>query len=332
MGEPDFWDEPERARKLIASITASRSVVGEWDRLASELDDLGVLVELAEEEGDEATASEAVDMAARLDREVEACELKSFLSGEYDHHGAIVEINAGAGGTESQDWAAMLLRLYRRWAERREFKTEIIESQEGQEAGLKSVLMEVSGSFAYGYLRQEIGVHRLVRISPFDAQKRRHTSFASVMVLPRLDDDVTVEIEPDDLKIDTYRASGAGGQHVNKTESAIRITHLPTNTVVTCQSERSQHRNRESAMKILQARLTVLRMEEENQKRDALAGEKKKIEWGSQIRSYTLQPYTLVKDHRTNAETGNVQAVMDGDIDMFIDAALRESREREVGS
>jgi peptide chain release factor 2 len=323
MGEPGFWDDPARAQQAIGELKTPRAIVAEYDGLVAELSDAEVLVELSAEEDDAAAAAESATAVEALARRVASFELKSVLSGEHDAMGAILQINAGAGGTESQDWAEMLLRMYERWAEREGFATEIVDYQEGQEAGIKSASMEVTGDFAYGYLRSEIGVHRLVRISPFDAQSRRHTSFASVMVLPLLDDDVTVvEIRPEELKVDTYRASGAGGQHVNKTESAIRITHLPTGVVVSCQSERSQHRNRDSAMRMLRSRLAMLRVEEEDRKRRELAGEKKKIEWSSQIRSYVFQPYTLVKDHRTNHEKGDVHAVMDGAIAEFIDAFL----------
>ncbi len=323
MGEATFWDDRAAAESAIAALKHSRAIVSDWTTLERDLSDTEVLVQLATEEDDADTAREAAEATRALDAKLDAFELRSLLSGEYDSHGAILEINAGAGGTESQDWAKMLLRMYTRWAERSGYAMEVIDLQEGQEAGIKGVTAEIEGDFVYGYLKSEIGVHRLVRISPFDAQKRRHTSFASVMVLPAMESDGEVEISPDDLKVDTYRASGAGGQHVNKTESAIRITHLPTGIVVTCQSERSQHRNRDSAMRILSARLAMRRLEEEQEKRASLAGEKKKIEWSNQIRSYVFQPYLLVKDHRTSHETGNVQAVMDGDIDGFIDAFLR---------
>lgn len=330
MAASGFWEDRAAAEKVVVEAKIARSVVTEWESLARAASDVSVLLELSEEESDEAAFREADESAASLAQRLDAFELKSLLSGEYDSYGAILQINAGAGGTESQDWSEMLLRLYQRWTERRGYGTEILDLQEGQEAGIKSVSMEIKGEYAYGYLRSEIGVHRLVRISPFDAQKRRHTSFASVMVLPLLADTGDVEIAPDDLKIDTFRASGAGGQHVNKTESAIRITHVPTGITVSCQSERSQHRNRDSAMRILRSRLAIQKASEEEKKREELAGEKRKIEWSNQIRSYTFQPYTLVKDHRTNAEVGDVQAVMDGDIDPFIDAFLVARREGKV--
>jgi peptide chain release factor 2 len=254
-------------------------------------------------------------------------ELRSFLSNEEDSKNAILSIHPGAGGTESQDWASMLLRMYLRWAEAHGFATETMDYQDGEEAGIKSATLEIKGDFAYGFLKAESGVHRLVRISPFDANKRRHTSFASVFVYPETDEDINIEINPDDLKIDTFRASGAGGQHVNKTSSAVRITHEPTGIVVQCQSERSQHKNRESALKVLKARLYQRAIEEERAKLANIEASKKKIEWGSQIRSYVFQPYTLVKDHRTNYETSNVDRVMDGDIDSFIQAYLAHREE-----
>jgi peptide chain release factor 2 len=331
MGAAGFWDDPETARQAIARVKATRALVETWDALDRELGDAEVLLQLASEENDSIAAAEAAAAARQIAEKVASFELTSLLSGEHDAMGAIVQINPGAGGTESQDWAAMLLRMYSRWAERMEFTSEIVDLQEGQEAGIKSATLEIHGDYAYGYLRSEVGVHRLVRISPFDAQRRRHTSFASVTVMPVLEDVKDVEIAPEDLRIDTYRASGAGGQHVNKTESAVRITHLPTGTVVTCQSERSQHRNRDSAMTILRSRLLMQRMEEEERKRNELVGEKKPIEWANQIRSYVFQPYTLVKDHRTGCERSDVQAVMDGEIGPFVDAYLRRDPRRGDG-
>jgi peptide chain release factor 2 len=264
------------------------------------------------------------DVAKKLDE----FEFRSFLSDEEDSQEAILSIHPGAGGTESQDWASMLLRMYLRWAERHGFATDIMDYQFGEEAGIKSATVEIKGPYAYGYLKSESGVHRLVRISPFDSNKRRHTSFASVFVFPETGEDINIEINPDDLKIDTFRASGAGGQHVNKTSSAVRITHIPTGIVVQCQSERSQHKNRESAMKVLKARLYQKALEEERAKMAVMEATKKKIEWGSQIRSYVFQPYTLVKDHRTDYETSNVNVVMDGEIDSFIHAFLSHKDER----
>jgi peptide chain release factor 2 len=277
---------------------------------------------MATEEDDESVLAEASAEAGKLAKDVDSFEFRSLLSGEDDPSDALLTIHAGAGGTESCDWAEMLLRMYTRWIEQRGFQFETLDYTAGDEAGVKSVTLEVRGDYAYGYLKAEIGVHRLVRISPFDANKRRHTSFASVFVLPEVESDVEVEIDDDDLRVDTYRASGAGGQHVNKTSSAVRITHEPTGVVVQCQSERSQIKNRESAMKVLRARLYQLAKEEEEAKKAEYAKDKKKIEWGSQIRSYVFQPYQMVKDHRTNVETSNVQAVMDGDIDRFIEGFL----------
>lgn len=288
-------------------------------------EDLQVLAELAREEGDETAAAEAAAGLEELAELVERLETQFLLNGPDDARGALLEIHPGAGGTESQDWAQMLLRMYSRYLERHEMGFEVIDLQDGEEAGIKSAVLEIDHAFAYGYLKSESGVHRLVRISPFDASARRHTSFASVFVFPLVDEDVQVEINEADLRVDTFRASGAGGQHVNKTSSAIRIVHLPTGITVQCQTERSQHRNRDSAMKMLRARLYMRALEEERKKREAIENEKKDIAWGSQIRSYVLQPYTKVKDHRTDAETGNTTAFLDGDIDAFIDAYLRRT-------
>jgi peptide chain release factor 2 len=277
---------------------------------------------LSQTDGDEAMRQEIGSHAASLAKRLDEFEFQSFLSNEEDAQDAILAIHPGAGGTESQDWANMLLRMYLRWAEKQGFQTDMMDYQSGDEAGIKSATVEIKGPHAYGYLKSESGVHRLVRISPFDANKRRHTSFASVFVYPETDEDINIEVKTDDLKVDTFRASGAGGQHVNKTSSAVRITHIPTGIVVQCQTERSQHKNRESAMKVLRARLYQKALEEERAKMATIEASKKKIEWGSQIRSYVFQPYTLVKDHRTEYETSNVNAVMDGDIDGFIHAFL----------
>ena len=286
-------------------------------------EDLAVLAELASEEEDGEAIKEVDSGLTELASRLEKLDFQFLLSGEDDHRGAILEIHPGAGGTESQDWAQMLLRMYSRYLERSSMPYKTIDLQDGEEAGIKSAALEIDQPFAYGYLKSESGVHRLVRISPFDAQKRRHTSFASVFVYPLVEDEVEVEINPAELRIDTFRAQGAGGQHVNKTDSAIRIVHEPTNITVQCQSERSQHRNRESAMKMLRAKLYLMAMEEKKKEREAIENEKMEIAWGSQIRSYVLQPYTKVKDHRTEHETGNSVAVLDGDIDGFIDAYLR---------
>ncbi len=287
-----------------------------------------MLLELSGEEGGETMLEDAEGSLRALAEKLDNIELTTTLSGETDKNDAILTINPGAGGTESQDWAQILMRMYMRWAEKSGFKVEIIEYMAGDEAGIKSVTMTISGQYAYGYLKGEAGVHRLVRISPFDANKRRHTSFTAVLVYPEVSEDIEIEVKDDDIRIDTYRASGAGGQHVNKTDSAVRITHFPTNTVVSCQNERSQLKNRATAMKILKAKLFTLKQKEQEDKMDEMIGEKKEIAWGSQIRSYTLQPYQLIKDHRTGFETGNVNAVLDGDLDNFIKEYLLFRKEK----
>ncbi len=294
----------------------------QWQTLTTELEDVEVLEELSLEEEDEAALNEAKAKLSEIETKIEDLEFKRILGEPEDSSNAIVSINAGAGGTEAQDWADMLLRMYLRYAERSGFQTEIVEYQEGDEAGLKSATFLVKGDYAFGYLKSESGVHRLVRISPFDSNKRRHTSFASVFVSPEIDDSIEVDIEEKDLRIDTYRASGAGGQHVNKTDSAIRITHAPTGIVVSCQNERSQRQNKETAMKILRARLYELEREKQREKIDELNSTKKEIGWGSQIRSYVLHPYRMIKDHRTDFETGNVDPVLDGDLAEFIKSYL----------
>jgi peptide chain release factor 2 len=286
-------------------------------------EELQLLAEMAAEEEDAETVAEVTTGVADLEKAVEKIDFQFLLSGEADERGAVLEIHPGAGGTESQDWAQMLLRMYTRYIEASGWKYQTLDLQAGEEAGIKSAVLEIDVPFAFGYLKSESGVHRLVRISPFDAQKRRHTSFASVFVYPLVEDDISVEIDPGDLRIDTYRAQGAGGQHVNKTDSAIRITHEPTGIVVSCQSERSQHRNRESAMTMLKAKMYARLMAEKQRERDAVEAEKMEAAWGSQIRSYVLQPYTKVKDHRTDHETGNATGALDGDLDGFIDAYLR---------
>ncbi len=280
---------------------------------------------MAEEEGDSDLLTEIEEDLVRLMENLEAIEFQRMLSGDHDAGNAIVTVHSGAGGTESQDWAEMLLRMYLRWCEKKGYKTEILDYQEGDEAGIKSVTFTASGEYPYGYLKAEIGVHRLVRISPFDSNKRRHTSFASVFVLPEIEEDLEVEIDESDLRIDTYRASGAGGQHVNKTDSAIRITHLPSGEVVQCQNERSQHKNKATAMKLLKAKLYALKIKEQEEKMDEINADKKDIGWGSQIRSYVMHPYRMVKDLRTGVETGNVNAVMDGDLDRFMVGYLKRS-------
>ena len=314
------------AQKTTREISELKRIIKRWQGVHALYEDVVVLVELVDEGEDEDLAGELEAGLSRLQREVDQLELESLLSGEYDASNAILTIHPGAGGTESQDWAAMLWRMYTRWAEDRGYSVEILDYQAGDEAGIKDVTLLIRGLYAYGYLKSEKGVHRLVRISPFDSSGRRHTSFSSVEVLPEIEDDLTVEINPDDLRIDTYRSSGAGGQHVNKTDSAVRIPHLPTGIVVQCQSERSQHANRESAMKILRARLMERQLAEQRAKLESIKGEQQEIAWGSQIRSYVFCPYTMVKDHRTNVEVGNVEAVMDGHLDPFIEAYLKMKR------
>jgi len=304
--------------------TLLQKLVEDYDAVDSGLEDAAILIELGEEAEDEQALKEVREALPDLEKRIGQMEFARMLSGEHDASNAIVSINAGAGGTEAQDWAEILLRMYLRWCERKGFKAEITEYQPGDEAGAKGVTFTVAGAYAYGYLKAEKGIHRLVRISPFDSNARRHTSFCSVFVFPELSDDVDIEIQEKDLKVDTYRASGAGGQHVNKTDSAIRITHIPTGIVVSCQNQRSQHKNRSTAMKQLKARLYELEMEKKENQTEALAGEKKEIAWGSQIRSYVLHPYRMVKDHRTGHEVGNADAVLDGDLDGFIEAYLMQ--------
>jgi len=323
MSSADFWDDQELAQKVMSEVSSLKDVIESIGVLDLKYEDIEVLLELALEEDEEELIKDVEKGLRELKKEFSSFELQLLLSEPYDKNNAILEIHPGAGGTESQDWAEMLLRMYTRWAEKRNYKVEILDYLAGEEAGVKSVTLLIKGHNAYGYLRAEKGVHRLVRISPFDASGRRHTSFSSVDVLPELDDDIDIEIRTEDLKIDTYRASGAGGQHINTTDSAVRITHLPTNTVVTCQTERSQIKNRERAMKILKARLYELQIKQQEKELAELRGEQKEIGWGSQIRSYVFHPYSMVKDHRTNSEVGNVNAVMDGEIDLFIDAYLR---------
>ena len=323
MSEPGFWDRPDDARRTVAALKHAKRTVDDWSARQGALEHLGGLLELAEGESDEALLADLSQELEGVETRIADLELRSLLSGEHDALGALIIIHPGAGGTESQDWADMLLRMYLRWAERHGFPTRVLDLQPGDEAGIKDATVEIDGEYAYGHLKGESGVHRLVRISPYDAAKRRHTSFASVHVTPMVDDTITVDIAPADLRIDTFRASGAGGQHVNKTESAVRITHLPTNLVVQSQAERSQHRNKDAALKILMSRLFVYFEQLEKAKSAVLAGPKKDIDFGSQIRSYVMQPYTLVNDHRTELKLGDVHAVLDGEIDAFIDASLK---------
>lgn len=323
MAAPDFWDDNEKAQGVIAEMNAVKSSVDSYEQLRQEYEDAGMMVELADEEGDETLAGEIENSVRSLLGKLQEFELQLLLNQPYDKLNAILELHPGAGGTESQDWGQMLLRMYTRWAEKRGFKVETLDYLAGDEAGIKSVTLLIKGYNAYGYLKAEKGVHRLVRISPFDSSGRRHTSFVSCDVVPEIADDVDIEIRTEDLKIDTYRASGAGGQHINTTDSAVRITHLPTGIVVTCQNERSQIKNRERAMTMLRSKLYERKIEEQQQQLDEIRGEQSDIAWGSQIRSYVFHPYSMVKDHRTSVETGNVGAVMDGDLDSFIDGYLR---------
>jgi peptide chain release factor 2 len=325
MGEPGFWDDPAQAQKVAQELTGLKDSVSKYYDLNNRYSDITVLCQLGLDEGDESVYSEVVDTLKEIVGEIEHLELTLMLSGEYDANNAIVTLHAGAGGTEAQDWAQMLLRMYVRWAEKNDYKLETMDFLAGDEAGVKSATILVSGRNAYGYLKAEKGVHRLVRISPFDASGRRHTSFAAVDVMPEIDDTVEININPVDLRVDTFRASGAGGQHINKTDSAVRMTHIPTNSVVQCQSERSQIQNREQCMRLLRAKLFELERQKQADVKNELGGEYQAIEWGSQIRSYVFHPYSLVKDHRTNTETGNVQAVMDGEIDQFIEAYLKSA-------
>jgi peptide chain release factor 2 len=324
MARADFWDQADRARKVINEANRLKAWTQPWTELSERVDDLLEIIALLEEESDAELEEELEGGIESAGTQVADLELKNMLRGSDSHRSALLTIHPGAGGTESQDWAEMLMRMYSRWAEARRFDLEILELQPAEEAGIKSVTLEIDGAYAYGYLAAERGVHRLVRISPFDSQGRRHTSFASVFVYPVLEDDIEIEINEEDLRIDTYRASGAGGQHVNKTDSAVRITHEPTKIVVSCQQERSQHKNKAKAMKMLQAALYQHALEEREAERAELEGTKTKIEWGQQIRSYVLQPYTMVKDHRTNVEIGNVDAVLNGQIDEFIEAFLHQ--------
>lgn len=307
---------------MLKTLSSKKEITNQWKQYKQQLDDLKVLLELSEEDGSQDIFKELDKESADLQKQVKSLELTGILSAPEDRKNAILTIHPGAGGTESQDWAQMLMRMYLRYADIQNFKTEVLELLPGEEAGIKSATLEMKGDFAFGFLKAEIGVHRLVRISPFDASGRRHTSFASVFVVPEVDEEIEIEIHPNDLRIDTFRASGAGGQHVNRTDSAVRITHVPTNLVVTCQSERSQHKNKANAMKILKARLYQKKLEEEQAKKRELEDSKAGISWGNQIRSYVFHPYNMVKDHRTNYEVSDVQGVMDGDIGDFIYAYL----------
>jgi len=324
MAKPDFWQkDQEKISRLNQQRASLREKIDQWHKCFSETEDAKILTEMAYEEGDQSTLKEIEKDILRLEKEVKGFEFQSLLGDPDDRRNAIVAINAGAGGTEAQDWVEMLLRMYLRWCESKGLSVQVIDSLAGDEAGIKNVTFTVNGPHAYGFLKSEHGIHRMVRISPFDTTRRRHTSFASVSILPEVDIDIKIEIDEKDLRIDTYKASGPGGQHVNKTSSAVRITHLPTEIVVQCQNEKSQHRNKEMAMKVLKARLYELEKNRLDEKRQKIHESQKEIAWGRQIRSYVFNPYRMVKDHRTNLEVGNLDRVMDGDIDMFIDAYLK---------
>ncbi len=323
MEAPGFWDDPERSNQKMKELKNLKDTVGECDKLSTQYDDILTLIDMGYEESDESLIPEIRGELDEFIREFDELRISTLLSGEYDKNNAILKLNAGAGGTESCDWCGMLYRMYTRWAERKGFTIEVLDYLDGDEAGIKSVTFQVNGLNAYGYLKSEKGVHRLVRISPFNAQGKRQTSFVSLDVMPDIEGDLDVDIDEKDLRIDTYRSSGAGGQHINKTSSAIRITHIPTGTVVQCQNERSQFQNKDKAMQMLKAKLYLLKQEANAEKLSDIRGEVKEIGWGNQIRSYVLQPYTLVKDHRTDVETGNVDAVLDGGLDIFINGYLK---------
>ena len=326
--ENDFWNDTDNSSKVLKQINSLKSKVEGFKKLNNELNNLLEMSELLQAEEDEELAKELLKSSYTLEKDIEKLEITTLLSGKYDNNNAILTIHPGAGGTEAQDWAEMLYRMYTRWANANGYEVKELDYLEGEEAGLKSVTFSVNGDYAYGYLKGEMGVHRLVRISPFDASGRRHTSFASVEVLPEITDDIELDINPDDIKMDVYRASGAGGQHINKTSSAVRLTHIPTGIIVACQTERSQFQNRDTAMKMLKSKLLNLKEKEQKDTIDELKGIQMDIAWGSQIRSYVFCPYTLVKDHRTNYEVGNVQAVMDGDLNGFIDSYLKFNLEK----
>jgi peptide chain release factor 2 len=328
MAEPGFWDDPDRAREVIDEANRLKGWIEPWKRMSGRVSDLLELGELLSADGDEGMEAEWLSEVKALTAELEGFELRNMLRGEDDHRDAILTVHPGAGGTESQDWAEMLLRMYQRWAEDHGFAVELLDRQEGEEAGIKSASMEVRGEYAFGFLKAEKGVHRLVRISPFDSQSRRHTSFASVFVYPVVDDTIEIDIRDDDIEMDVFRASGAGGQHVNKTSSAVRLRHLPSGIVVSCQQERSQHKNRATAMKMLKAALYERAREEQEAEKAKLEATKTDIGWGSQIRSYVFQPYTMVNDHRSELKVTDVDRVMDGDLDPFIHAYLRQFGEK----
>lgn len=328
--QPNFWDDAERSKKILKRTTQLKNKLEGFERIVSSWEDAQTMVELALEEEDDSVEEELRQSLEQLQEELSSQTLATLLTGEYDSNNAILTLHAGAGGTEAMDWVEMLFRMYSRWAESHHFKVKTLDFVEGDEAGIKSISFLVEGTNAYGYLRSESGVHRLVRVSPFDSSGRRHTSFASLEVIPEIDDDTQVEIRPEDIKMDVYRSSGAGGQHVNKTSSAVRLTHIPTGIVTACQNERSQLQNRAVAMKMLISKLVEIKERENLERIEDIKGEQKEIAWGSQIRSYVFMPYTLVKDHRTGFENGNVNAVMDGDLDGFINAYLVENSQKQA--
>ncbi len=323
MQAPGFWDDPEKSNQKMKEVKSLKDVVDTMDHLQSQYEDILTLIEMGYEDNDPAIIPDIQEELDSFKKTFDEIRISTLLSGEYDKNNAILKLNAGAGGTESCDWCGMLYRMYTRWAERKGYSIEVIDYLDGDEAGIKSVTFQINGENAYGYLKSEKGVHRLVRISPFNAQGKRQTSFVSLDVMPDIEEDLDVEIRDEDIRIDTYRSSGAGGQHINKTSSAIRITHFPSGIVVSCQNERSQHMNKDKAMQMLKAKLYLLKQEENAEKLSDIRGDVKEIGWGNQIRSYVLQPYTMVKDHRTNEESGNVDAVLDGAIDPFINAYLK---------
>ena len=323
MEAPDFWEDPEKSQECMKELKSLKGTLDTYSQLKGEYEDIETLLEMGYEESDASLIPEIDEALKEFIEHYENLRIQTLLSEEYDKDNAILILHAGAGGTESCDWASMLCRMYQRWAEKKGFSVTMLDYLDGDEAGLKSVTLEIAGENAYGYLKSERGVHRLVRISPFNAAGKRQTSFVSCDVMPDIEEDIDIDIADDDIRIDTYRSSGAGGQHINKTSSAIRITHFPTGIVVQCQNERSQHMNKDKAMQMLKAKLYLLKQEENAKKESEIRGETKEIGWGSQIRSYVMQPYTMVKDHRTNVETGNVSAVLDGDIDLFINAYLK---------
>ncbi len=323
LSQPGFWNNKEEAQSTVSKLSEVKAIISPFQNLDKEFRDYLELYELIKEENDTSHLDEFIKELTAFEKKLAAEEIQAKLSGKFDKNNSIVYVNAGAGGTESCDWASMLVRMYQRWAEAHKYKVEMVDILPGEEAGIKNCVFIIKGKYSYGYLKSEIGVHRLVRISPFDSNKRRHTSFVSIDVSPEIDDEIQVDMKEEDLKIDTYRSSGAGGQHVNTTDSAVRITHLPTGLIVACQSERSQHKNKATALKILKARLYAYLEKKQKEEQTKDYNEKQDIGWGSQIRSYVFTPYQMVKDHRTKAETGNLQAVMDGDIDMFIEEFLK---------